>query len=135
MVFRELESCALLADDTSGVARIGTVQMSWSDEDDVGGTSGLECVISSCDGARLISSNLIKFFLSSGGKKHLVDLDEDVLESLLIVLGLVRVVILEFLDEVALAVFGDLATSVAIKDCEEREARLKVHLGNVSVLV
>ena len=68
MVFRELKSSALLTDDTSGVTGIGTVQMRWSNENDIGSASSLECVISSCHGTRLISSNFVKFFLSCGGE-------------------------------------------------------------------
>lgn len=84
---------------------------------------------------RILPANTFELLFTSRTEEHIVDLDEDIDECLFEILLLELSVALQLLDKVVSAVFGDLSSSVAIKDGEKGEARDEIGSRDVRVFI
>jgi len=92
VILTQLKCSTLLAHYTSGVTSICAVDVRRSEQDHICSAACLEGIVSPCNGTWAVSTDLIEFLLSSRGEQHLVNLDEDIYESLLIVLSFERII-------------------------------------------
>ena len=135
VVLREFDCLAALADYTARITGISAIDGGWCDQDHVCSAASLIRVVLPWHIVGVLSAESFELFATGWCQEHLIDLNEDSLESLLVVLFAEVWIIFELFYKVCAAILGNLCTSMAIKDGKEGEARDKVDSCDVCIFV